>query len=111
MTDDKRTLTVIDGDLADTPPLRRTAEVDRTCYVHRTFVIIRRDRRVECGDCGATVEAFDALAQLEYELDRYAGARERAKTEAKRQEKRLADLKRQVRNAQAQLRRAEARCS
>jgi hypothetical protein len=117
MADDERTrvereagraLTVIEGDRADVPPLKRTVPTTdrRKCVVHRTFVLDHGMRKVFCDDCEAEVTAFDALASLEHEIWRWQIAVQTQRSEAKRIGAEVQELKRQRTNLRAQIRRA-----
>lgn len=103
---DEVTFTVLPGGGGEGSPVTRRY-VPRAC-LHRRIELDDVARRVYCADCQAEVDAFDSLAMLSNEFDRWVHARDRVKREATQKQDELADLKRQVRNAKAALRRLRA---
>lgn len=102
-------LTVIEGGGEDAGPPVCTIHRDpsaRACW-HRRVKLDGKARKVLCAECGAERDPFDALCVLADNLDRYEDWRARYKREASTAAKELEDLKRKVRNAKAQIRRAE----
>lgn len=94
-------------DSTEDAPLRRRRGRTRFC-LHRRLELDEEARRVYCSDCEAEIPAFDALVKFSREFERWVIARDRARAEAVRASERLADLKRQERNAKARLRRRNA---
>ena len=74
---------------------------------HRTFSLDMEARRVYCRKCGREVPAIEALDTFAKEYTRHIDHRDRAKREANTEREKLEDLKRQVRNEKAKLRRLE----
>lgn len=89
----------------DAPVRTRKAKRAPFCR-HLQVELDHNVRRVFCADCKAEVPAFDALHMLAHEFERWTDHRDRAEREARAAQTTLDDLKRQVRNAKAQLRRA-----
>jgi hypothetical protein len=89
----------------DNSPIRRSRKPARYC-AHLHVEVDERARIVECVDCGASVDPIAALSMLAHEIDRYTMAREEAQRRARVAENDLEVLKRAVKNAKAQLRRA-----
>lgn len=103
-------LTVIEGGGEDAgPPLCTLRKGSTTACRHRRVELDGQTRKVLCKECGAERDPFDALLTLADKLEHYKDWGTRYKREAKQAEERLTDLKRQVRNAQAQLRRTEGK--
>jgi hypothetical protein len=103
-------LRVIDGDGEDAgPPLCTKGRSTRRPCFHKRVQLDVEARKVICAECEAVRDPFDALLLLTDELERYYGWRDRYKAEAQLAADELADLKRQVRNAKAQLARWKAR--
>lgn len=76
---------------------------------HRKFSLDGEAQRVYCRDCGREVPAFEALDTFAKEYQRHIDHRERAKREANSEQEKLEDVKRQVRNEKAKLRRLKAK--
>lgn len=101
-------LTVIEGGCEDAGPPLCTINpmpATRVCR-HLRVKLDERTRKVLCAECDAERDPFDALLVLADNLDRYKHWRARYKRERTAAAAELEDLKRQVRNAKAQLRRA-----
>lgn len=88
---------------ADDAPVRSAPR--RGFCVCRNYVVDHRVRRVFCRECGEEVPAFDALARFARDLERHERLRDAAHAAARDAQQKLDDLKRQIRNAKAQLRR------
>jgi hypothetical protein len=103
-------LRVIDGEGEDAgPPLcTKGRGVRRPCQ-HKRVQLDVEARTASCAECGAVRDPFDALVALAGRLENYKGWGERYRAEAQRAADELEDLKRQVRNAKAQLKRWKAR--
>lgn len=97
---------------AAAPLRKRPRDWDRPrpdCHGRHTRCELDQDEhRVYCRDCKAEVTAFDALARLADDFERYVTTRRAAAAEVRRLEKRAEDLKREERNTKARLRRATA---
>ena len=74
---------------------------------HRRVELVSDSRRVFCRDCAAEVDAFDALLDIARVPERYIESRKAAKREARRAHSELDEVKRELRNAKARLRRAQ----
>lgn len=94
------------GDPSDAEaPVRRAPRDPGESYcLHRHVRLHHESRRVYCDDCDREVPAFDQLTAFVAEWERYAQHRDRARTDAKRAQERLDDLKRQEGNAKSRLR-------
>lgn len=104
-------LTVIEGGGEDAgPPLCvvNPSAAARACR-HRRVELDGQARKVLCSECGAERDPFDALLVIADNLDRYKDWGARYKREATAAAAELEDLKRQVQNAKAQLRRTEGK--
>ena len=88
----------------DGAPITRRRDYSKTCR-HLQAVVDDVARTVTCDDCGAELDPIAVLESLAQNHDRYAAARDRAKQEAKQAEERLAELRRQEKNAKARARR------
>lgn len=99
-------LTVITGGDEGGVLLTRKARDHHKFCGHLTFELDDHARRIYCGGCGVEVDPIDVLTKLARVPDKWRAQRDRAKREAERATAELADIKRQVRNAKAQLRRA-----
>lgn len=86
----------------------QTPRPRRSSCRHSHLEVDASIRKVFCVDCEEEVDPIDALNTLAYECDRYVHSRDRLEREAKQASVTLEDLKRQVRNAKAQLRRSDA---
>lgn len=101
-------LTVIEGGGEDAGPPLCTINplpATRVCR-HRRVKLDEQARKVLCAECAAERDPFDALLVLADNLDHYKHWRARYKRERTAALAELDDLKRRVRNAKAQLRRA-----
>lgn len=85
----------------------RTLPAPPIC-LHWGFALNEETRRVTCDRCGREVDAFDALARLAHEIDRYVYRLERLKGDERLAQARVDDLKRQERNVKARVRRLKA---
>lgn len=75
---------------------------------HRETLVCEEERTVECKRCGAKLDPIAVLLMLANNADRYAFATRHARNESNRLHAELEDLKRQIRNAKATLRRRTA---
>jgi hypothetical protein len=89
----------------DDVPVRRHRPELAHC-LHRLTRLDVDAHRVYCRDCDAEVDPFGVLVQLAGAVERWENARDRAHADAKHAAAELAEIKRQLRNAKAQLRRA-----
>lgn len=85
---------------------RRPPKAKRFCPHHHVEVD-ERHRELVCQDCGSDVDPFDFLSYMAHSIDKYTEYTARAKRDAEHAERELADVKRRLRNAKAQLRRRE----
>lgn len=106
MSESNVTLTLVLGEAGDDAPVRSRPRKAGYCG-HRRVELDGTARRVYCRDCGDEVDAWETLSMLAAEPERWERHRETARADAKRAQAELDDLKRRVRNAKAQLRRAE----
>lgn len=90
-------------DVERLPSLHQTA-LGTSCK-HPRLGVDAKTRGVSCQDCDAVVDPVDALLKLAERWDRYRGSILSHRKEIGRLQKQLDDLKRQVKNAKAQLRR------
>ena len=99
-------LTVIEGGASDgRPPVTRSRSREHFC-AHLHAVTHPERRKVTCDDCGAELDPFDFLEKLAHGIDRWTSARDMARREARQAQAELAEVKRELRNAKARLRRA-----
>lgn len=89
----------------DAPLRKRPRDPSKRLCMHQRLELDQDVRRVYCKDCESEVDLFDALVKFARDFERHVEHRDRAKHEARRAQERLTDIKRQVRNAKAQLRR------
>jgi hypothetical protein len=75
---------------------------------HRHSELDGASRRVYCRDCGVEVDPFTVLEKLANDYESFRVARDRMKADAKRASQELEGVKRELRNAKARLRRAQA---
>lgn len=87
-------------------PVRRKRDPQKRWCAHWHTSLNETARRVYCRDCDAELDAFDVLLMLSQHWERYESSRDDMKAQAKRAQAELEDLKRKVRNAKAQVRRA-----
>lgn len=99
------------GEQSDEEAPVRTRDRDpdeRFCRHHRVE-LHQEARRVYCVDCKRETPAFDQLVKLAGEWESYKHHRDHARTDAKRAQERLDDIKRQEANAKSRLRSARKR--
>jgi len=100
-------LRIIDGGGDGDPPVStRARDPDKRYCRHRSAELDTTARRVYCRACGDELDAFEYLLDLARNWERYDRTVKDAKARAKSATKELDDLRRQVRNAKAQRRRA-----
>lgn len=94
----------------DAPLRKRPRDYTELCAAFcKRIELDGETERAYCSDCGKEVPLFKALEQLAADFERYITLRDAAKTEARHARVELDDLKRQIRNAKATLRRAAAK--
>lgn len=84
-----------------------TLVVDNTGQfcTHNAMLVCKKQRRVTCGTCGATLDPFDALNRMTEEYDRWETNKRFLKQDVAKAEHRLAELKALERNAVSRLKR------
>jgi hypothetical protein len=111
-TDARPALRLVPTDAEAEPPI--TAFEGRQWHPsprcsHEHLIVAPRDRRVQCADCQAAVDPFDALDFLARHLDRWRWHVDRLVGEAGRLERHLEELRRLERNTKARVRTAARR--
>lgn len=103
------TLTVLWGDAEGDAPVRtRRLEMGSHC-LHKSVELDHDAHRVFCRACKREVDAFDFLAGLAREWERYESWVRSHKRAARHAEDELDNIRRQLRNGKAQLRRLTKR--
>lgn len=86
-----------------------TLVVDNTGQfcTHDAMLVCKRQRRVTCVTCGATLDPFDVLNRMTEEYDRWETNKRFLKQDVAKAEHRLAELKSLERNAVSRLKRKD----
>lgn len=115
MTDggDGNWLRVIEGGREGEPVVRTSPDGPReTRYcLHPSMDLQKLTRQVICRDCKTVIDPFDAVVKVANEWERHAHWTAMQVQERKRAEEHLANVKREIKNAQARLRRANEKAS
>lgn len=97
-------LRVVKGGNEDEPMLK-TKRSERFC-AHDHVILYTNSRRVYCADCEDEVDAFSALQRFAERYERYVSSINRVKGDLKHYSETLRQVKREIRNARARLRRS-----
>lgn len=103
MADERPDLTIIKGGEVE-PPLRVRHHKKRWC-AHAHVVLHMNSRRVYCADCDDEIDPFTALNNFANAYESHLAAIGRVKSELKHYSDALRDVRRQLRNDKATLRR------
>lgn len=88
-------------------PNAPTMAVKRARFCRHRYLLDENRRSVECSECGRQFDAFDAFSLAASEWQRHADNLRHLQDQVLKASEELKELKRQIANAKAQLRRAE----